>query len=71
MEGFGPVFREIMKTDKPVLLEVGSRDLPESLLRGLQLRGFGDPVKAVVICPIHPTTGENILGFLVLGVNPR
>ena len=71
MEGFGPVFREVMKTDKPVLLEVGSRDLPESLLRGLQLRGFGDPVRAVVVCPIHPTTGENILGFLILGVNPR
>ncbi|KAK3723178.1 hypothetical protein LTR37_001901 [Vermiconidia calcicola] len=69
--GFGPVFREVMNTDKPVLLEVGSRDLPESLLQGLELRGFGDRVRAVVVCPIHPTTGENVLGFLVLGVNPR
>ncbi|KAK4551845.1 hypothetical protein LTR86_010841 [Recurvomyces mirabilis] len=71
MEGFGPVFREVMKTDKPVLLEVGSKDLPRSLLEGLDFRGFGDPVRAVVICPIHPTTGENVLGFLVLGINPR
>ncbi|GIZ42533.1 hypothetical protein CKM354_000579600 [Cercospora kikuchii] len=71
MEGFGPVFREVMKTDKPVLLEVGSRDLPESLISGLHFRGFGDPVTAVVVCPIHPTTGESVLGFLVLGVNPR
>ena len=23
------------------------------------------------MCPIHPTTGESTLGFLVLGVNPR
>ena len=70
-EGFGPVFREVMKTDKPVQLEVGTRDLPQSLLQGLEWRGFGDPVRAVVVCPIHPTTGESILGFLVLGVNPR
>ena len=70
-DGFGPVFREVMKTDKPVLLEVGSGELPEALLAGLGWRGFGDPVRAVVVCPIHPTTGENILGFLVLGVNPR
>lgn len=71
MEGFGPVFREVMKTNKPVLLEVGSRDLPQSLLENVKFRGFGDPCRAVVVCPIHPTTGENTLGFLVLGVNPR
>lgn len=71
MEGFGPVFREVLNTDKPVLLEVGSPDLPEGLMAGLESRGFGDPVKAVVVCPIHPTTGESVLGFLVLGVNPR
>ncbi|KAK4987341.1 hypothetical protein LTR50_004676 [Elasticomyces elasticus] len=71
MEGFGPVFREVMKTDKPVLLEIGSRDLPAELLEGLEWRGFGDAARAVVVCPIHPTTGEAILGFLVLGINPR
>jgi PAS domain S-box-containing protein len=71
MDGFGPVFREVMKTDKPLLLEVGNRELPQSLLEDLDWRGFGDPVTAVVVCPIHPTTGESVLGFLVLGVNPR
>lgn len=71
MEGFGPVFREAMKTDKPVLLEVGSPGLPESLMQGIECRGFGDAVRAVVVCPIHPTTGDAVLGFLVLGVNPR
>lgn len=71
MEGFGPVFREALKTDKPVLLDVGSPELPEGLLEGIQCRGFGDPVRAVVVCPIHPTTGDTVLGFLVLGVNPR
>lgn len=71
MEGFGPVFREAMKSDKPVVLQVGSHELPESLMEGLECRGFGDPVRAVVVCPIHPTTGDTVLGFLVLGVNPR
>ena len=70
-EGFGPVFREAMKTDKPVLLSVGSADLPLELLDGLHWRGFGDPCRDVVVCPIHPTTGEVVLGYLVMGINPR
>lgn len=97
MEGFGPVFREVMKTDKPVLLRVAGTEeeepimgcefdgqsltheiviekgpeIPAALLEGIHWRGFGDPCRSVVICPVHPTTGDSILGFLVLGVNPR
>lgn len=70
-EGFGPVFREVTRTDKPLLLEVGSRDLPLELVDGLDSRGFSDPCRGVVVCPIQPTTGETVLGFLVMGVNPR
>jgi PAS domain S-box-containing protein len=70
-EGFGPVFREVMKTDKPVVLGIGTGDLPTQMMEGLHWRGFGDACRDVVVCPIHPTTGETILGFLVLGVNPR
>jgi PAS domain S-box-containing protein len=70
-EGFGPVFREVMKTDKPVVVGIGSGDLPQAMMEGLDWRGFGDPCRDVVICPIHPTTGETILGFLVMGINPR
>jgi PAS domain S-box-containing protein len=70
-EGFGPVFREVMKTDKPVVISIGTGDLPQAMMDGLDWRGFGDACRDVVICPIHPTTGETILGFLVLGINPR
>ncbi|KAF2858076.1 hypothetical protein K470DRAFT_260147 [Piedraia hortae CBS 480.64] len=70
-EGFGLVFREALKSDRAIVLEAGSPEVPASLLDGIKCRGFGDPVRYVVACPIHPTTGEAILGFLVLGVNPR
>jgi signal transduction histidine kinase len=98
MEGFCPIFRNVMKTEKPVLLPVAGAgdeevvqnydfdssgfshkivatekgpELVPSMLDGIEWRGFGDPCRSVVVCPIHPTTGESTLGFLVLGVNPR
>ncbi|KAI9689825.1 MAG: hypothetical protein M1822_009707 [Bathelium mastoideum] len=71
MEGFGPIFRETMKTGKPVVLDIGAGDLPDELLEGIDYRGFGDPCRSVVVCPIQPTTQETTLGFLAVGVNPR
>ncbi|KAI9744446.1 MAG: hypothetical protein M1818_001975 [Claussenomyces sp. TS43310] len=69
-DAWAPYLREAMKTDKPVLLTTDDGIL-SSLIAGLSFRGFGDPCRAAVICPIHPTTGEAILGFLVMGINPR
>lgn len=97
MQGLGPVFREVMKTDKPALLKVlgmeelepvvGSEfdgtvlsrdshtenglEIEAEMLDGIQWRGFGDPCRSVVVCPVHPTTGDAVLGFIVLGINPR
>lgn len=65
------MFREVMKTDKPAVISIGSVDLPFAMMDGLEWRGFGDACRDVVVCPIHPTTGETILGFLIMGVNPR
>ncbi|RFU33268.1 hypothetical protein B7463_g3087, partial [Scytalidium lignicola] len=70
-DGFAPHLRESMKTGRPVLLTTEDGTLSFHLIEGLQWRGFGDPCRASVVCPIHPTTGEAILGFLVIGVNPR
>lgn len=70
-EGFAPYLREAMKTNSPVLLTTEEGTLSFDLIEGLEWRGFGDPCRAAVVCPIHPTTGNSIVGFLVLGVNPR
>ena len=70
-EGFASVFREAISMDKPVLLETSNGTFDESLIEGIEFRGFKETPRAAVVCPIHPTTGETIIGFLVLGINPR
>jgi PAS domain S-box-containing protein len=68
-EGWSKYLREAMKTDNPVLFSIDEGNQSE-LLSGLECRGFPDPCRRAVVCPIHPTTSESILGFLVMGVNP-
>ncbi|KAL8671189.1 MAG: hypothetical protein Q9168_004306 [Polycauliona sp. 1 TL-2023] len=68
---WGQVFREAMKNRKPLVLQTDNGSLNAELLEGIQWRGFGDECRAAVCCPIHLTSGESILGFLLLGLNPR
>lgn len=68
---FSRVFREAMKSDKPVLLRTEDGTLDSNLLDGMEWRGFGDPCQSAIVCPIHLTGGDLILGFLVMGINPR
>ncbi|KAF7562145.1 hypothetical protein G7046_g1987 [Stylonectria norvegica] len=70
-EGFVPSFREAMRTREPTLLHTRDGTLPESLLEGIDWRGFGEPCRQAVIFPVRPTNGDAILAFLVMGVNPR
>ena len=70
-EGFVPIFREGMNSDKPILLEVGTQELPAEMMENLEWRGFGDACRSVVVCTIRPTTSDSTLGFLVMGINPR
>lgn len=71
-EGFAPFMRRSMtQPTVPVVLSKDNGTLPQSLIEGIQWRGFGDPSRTIVVFPVHPTTGEAVVGFVVLGVNPR
>ena len=70
-EGFAWTFRQALTQDKPIVLREDDGTLDVSLLEGIKWRGFGDPSKVIVVAPIHPTTGDSTLGFLVIGTNPR
>lgn len=72
-DGFAPYMRDSMlDLSKPVVLSEEDDTLPNHLLGGLAWRGFGDPCRTIVIFPVHPTTaGDAVVGFIVLGVNPR
>ena len=54
-----------MKSKGAILLTTEDGTLSYDLIEGLEWRGWGDPCRAVVVCPIHPTTDDSIVGFLV------
>ncbi|KAL2357458.1 putative histidine kinase M3YPp [Cryomyces antarcticus] len=61
-------FREAIRADTPTLLDT---PLLGRLLKDVPSRSFGDLCQSAVICPIRPIKRENVLGFLVIGINPR
>ena len=65
------VFREALKDSRPLVLQTDNGTLKADLLQDIQWRGFGDECRAAVCCPIQLTGGESILGFLLMGLNPR
>ena len=69
--GFAPYFRQALTTDRPIVLQTDDGSLDPELIDGIEWRGYGDPSRHIVVCPIHPTTGESTLGFLIMGTNPR
>ncbi|KAB8297813.1 hypothetical protein EYC80_001611 [Monilinia laxa] len=70
--GYVPALREAMKTRQPSLLSLSDSMLPVGLTQGYNWkRGYGEPCRDAVVLPLRPTNGENTLGFLVIGVNPR
>lgn len=64
-----PLLRNTISVNGPMVFQREDGSLPESLLRGIEWRGFGEPSNALAILPL--TAGEEILGFLLIGLNPR
>ena len=72
-QGFAPYMRESLSlSGAPVVLSRDSGTLPGRLIDGLEWKGFGDPSRTIVVFPVHPTTaGDTVVGFIVMGTNPR
>ncbi|KAL2259858.1 hypothetical protein VTK26DRAFT_6318 [Humicola hyalothermophila] len=71
--GFAPYMRESMAHPAShVVLSEEDGTLPPELVQGLSERGFREQCRTVVIFPVHPTpAGDTVVGFIVLGINPR
>ena len=63
------LIQKCMSANGPTVFRQDDGTLPESLLQGIEWRGFGEPSNALVVLPL--TAGEEILGFLLIGLNPR
>lgn len=68
---FQSYFDEAIKTMSPIVVHFSEAKLPESVLEGIEWKGFGEPCRSLIVCPIQPTTSEQVQGFLILGMNPR
>jgi PAS domain-containing protein len=68
---FHPYLRQAAKSGKATIVHLDDFPSSETTLQGINWKGYGDPCRIVVVCPILPTTGEQVQGFLILGVNPR
>lgn len=70
--GWAPHFREAMNARKPITVQFDEGSPAAELVRSVIWQGFGDPCRAAAVCPLNPTSSrDNILGFIVIGLNPR
>lgn len=60
-----------MRTREPTKIQTRDGTLPESLIEGIQWRGFEEPCREAIIFPVRPTNAEAVMAFLLIGVNPR
>jgi PAS domain-containing protein len=61
-----------MAARQPITVSFDEDSVAANLVRNVHWQGFGDPCRAAAICPLNPTSSkDNILGFMVIGLNPR
>ena len=65
------LFSKAITTGRITLLRVEDGTFPKGLQGVAKSRAFGDDCTAAVICPVGPTNRENVLGFVLIGINPR
>jgi hypothetical protein len=70
MVRFLPNFYNLVKVDGPTLLLEESGTLPEFISQDIPVMNGEQTCNAAIFLPIR-STGDNVLGFLVLGLNPR
>lgn len=58
--GFIPAFRDALQTREPKILSIKDGNLSESLMEGFDWQGFGEPSREAIVCPLRPTSGENV-----------
>jgi PAS domain-containing protein len=64
-------FCDIVARGKITLLTSEDGTFPKGLQGVAKSRAFGDDCTAAVLCPVGPTNRENVLGFMLIGINPR
>lgn len=67
-----PLFRKAIRAGHPTVLSVADGTYPANLVGETRSRAFPDDVcNSLVLLPVGPSTRDNILGFLLIGINPR
>lgn len=68
--------KKAMKDGKTLILHIEDGQLPSWMSVKIPGRGFDDECRAAVVMPVQPTSktnsdGSNVIGFFILGLNPR
>ncbi|KAL5118757.1 hypothetical protein ACEQ8H_003260 [Pleosporales sp. CAS-2024a] len=67
----GPYLNQAIKSKKATIVDFEALSLSNAEREDISWKGFGEACRTLVICPLTLTTGDQIQGFLILGINPR